>query len=36
MIKFLNIFKQDKNIFNENIRDIMRVIKKMNSLMEKV
>ena len=28
MIKFLNIFKQDKNIFNENIRDIARVIKK--------
>ena len=28
MIKFLNIFKQDKNIFNDNIKDISQVIKK--------
>tara|TARA_B100001057_G_scaffold106499_1_gene104141 strand:- start:1570 stop:2757 length:1188 start_codon:yes stop_codon:yes gene_type:complete len=28
MIKFLNIFNQDKNIFNDNIRDIEKVIKK--------
>lgn len=28
MIKFLNIFKQDKNIFKDNIKDISRVIKK--------
>ena len=28
MIKFLNIFRQDKNIFNDNIKDIAEVIKK--------
>tara|TARA_Y100001958_G_C21243531_1_gene572376 strand:- start:334 stop:1431 length:1098 start_codon:yes stop_codon:yes gene_type:complete len=28
MIKFLNIFKQDQNIFRDNIKDISRVIKK--------
>ncbi len=28
MIKFLNIFNQDKNIFNDNIKDIAQVIKK--------
>ena len=28
MIKFLNIFKQDKNIFKDNIKDITQIIKK--------
>ena len=28
MIKFLNIFRQDKNIFKDNINDIAEVIKK--------
>ncbi len=28
MIKFLDIFKQDKNIFNDNIKDIVKIIKK--------
>ena len=28
MIKLLDIFKQDKNIFKDNIKDIAKVIKK--------
>ena len=28
MIKFLDIFRQDKNIFKDNIKDITQIIKK--------
>ena len=36
MIKFLNIFRQDKNIFNDNIKDIAEVIKKSEFINEQV